>query len=157
MRNMLCTAGCPGSLVVHTKEYWPFCGACVPPSAPHALRHNMRHSCSAVLSQHELGGVLCRKCGNHGTRHWYSAAQLPESEYCGKIFRCAVLLLIDCELVSLASWLLGKVLTVCITSSGMLQMLRHVVLTFGQESTRQCVCWYIFRAVRKLQDSCYTS
>ena len=30
-----------------------------------------------------------RNCSGHGTRHWYSAAQLPESEYCGKIFRCA--------------------------------------------------------------------
>ena len=31
-----------------------------------------------------------RNCSGHGTRHWYSAAQLPESEYCGKIFRRAL-------------------------------------------------------------------
>ncbi|KAK9834147.1 hypothetical protein WJX81_002753 [Elliptochloris bilobata] len=35
-----------------------------------------------------LGLIFVHKnCSNHGTKHWYSAAQLPESQYCGKIFR----------------------------------------------------------------------
>ena len=76
--------------------------ACLPDHiitcAPHALPSRCCLSSlgayrkSKVASLAIMVSQVClasRNCSGHGTRHWYSAAQLPESEYCGKIFRCA--------------------------------------------------------------------